>query len=239
MRSPRSPSTRAAHRARGGRHPLGRRGPARLGAGAGRAARLDPDVSVACYTAGGGVGWYGRALGLAAGSVTAIELVTADRRLRPRRGVRLTGRLIAVDGDIVSLTCGDRQQVDAVVWATGYRPDYSWLPAVAVGADGWPLHRRGVSPVPGLGGAGPALVTHPGFGARRVGGPARELARRAARLSPRATGWTGAGWSAENRRPAPPQAFVAPSSFDSSARSSRCPRSPRISVTCSSMPSIV
>ncbi len=68
-----------------------------------------------------------------------------------RRGVRLAGRLTAVDGDTVSLTGGDREQVDAVVWATGYRPDYTWLPAEAVGADGWPLHRRGVSPVPGLG----------------------------------------------------------------------------------------
>lgn len=68
-----------------------------------------------------------------------------------RRGVRLTGHLTAVDGDTVSFTGGDREQVDAVVWATGFRPDYSWLPAEAVGADGWPLHRRGVSPVPGLG----------------------------------------------------------------------------------------
>jgi FAD/FMN-containing dehydrogenase len=41
-----------------------------------------PDVSVAGYTLGGGVGWYARKLGLAANSVTAIELVTADGRLR-------------------------------------------------------------------------------------------------------------------------------------------------------------
>src|SRR3954451_10447830 len=37
-----------------------------------------PDVSVPGYTLGGGVGWYGRRHGLAANSVTAIELVTAD-----------------------------------------------------------------------------------------------------------------------------------------------------------------
>jgi FAD/FMN-containing dehydrogenase len=41
-----------------------------------------PDVSVAGYALGGGVGWYGRKHGLAASSVTAIELVTADGRLR-------------------------------------------------------------------------------------------------------------------------------------------------------------
>ncbi len=37
-----------------------------------------PDVSIAGYTLGGGMGWYARKHGLAANSVTAIEVVTAD-----------------------------------------------------------------------------------------------------------------------------------------------------------------
>jgi FAD/FMN-containing dehydrogenase len=41
-----------------------------------------PDVSVAGYSLGGGIGWYARKLGLAANSVRAIELVTADGELR-------------------------------------------------------------------------------------------------------------------------------------------------------------
>jgi FAD/FMN-containing dehydrogenase len=45
-----------------------------------------PDVSVAGYTLGGGMGWYARKQGLAANSVTAIELVTADgQQLRADR----------------------------------------------------------------------------------------------------------------------------------------------------------
>ncbi len=40
------------------------------------------DVSVAGYTLGGGVGWYGRKHGLSANSVVAIEVVTPDGRLR-------------------------------------------------------------------------------------------------------------------------------------------------------------
>ena len=40
------------------------------------------DVSVAGYALGGGVGWYARKHGLATNSVVAIELVTADGRLR-------------------------------------------------------------------------------------------------------------------------------------------------------------
>jgi FAD/FMN-containing dehydrogenase len=39
-----------------------------------------PSVGVTGYTLGGGIGWYARKRGLAANSVTAIELVTADGR---------------------------------------------------------------------------------------------------------------------------------------------------------------
>jgi FAD/FMN-containing dehydrogenase len=41
-----------------------------------------PDVSIAGYGLGGGVGWYGRKHGLFTNSITAIELVTADGRRR-------------------------------------------------------------------------------------------------------------------------------------------------------------
>jgi FAD/FMN-containing dehydrogenase len=41
-----------------------------------------PDVSVAGYTLGGGMGWYARKHGLAANSVIAIEVVTADGAAR-------------------------------------------------------------------------------------------------------------------------------------------------------------
>jgi FAD/FMN-containing dehydrogenase len=40
-----------------------------------------PDVGVVGYTLGGGVSWLGRRYGLAANSVTAVELVTADGEL--------------------------------------------------------------------------------------------------------------------------------------------------------------
>ena len=41
-----------------------------------------PDVSIAGYSLGGGLGWYGRKHGLAANSITALEIVTADGELR-------------------------------------------------------------------------------------------------------------------------------------------------------------
>ena len=37
-----------------------------------------------------------------------------------------------------------------VVWATGYRPDYSWISIPGVLRDGRVLHRRGVTDIPEL-----------------------------------------------------------------------------------------
>jgi putative flavoprotein involved in K+ transport len=37
--------------------------------------------------------------------------------------------------------------VTTVIWATGYRPDLSWVHLPFLDADGYPLHRRGITPV--------------------------------------------------------------------------------------------
>src|SRR4029079_13538895 len=57
-------------------------------------------------------------------------------------GVRDGGPILA-DGTVLD--------VANVIWATGYRPDYSLVAAPVVGDDGWAVEERGVSPtVPGL-----------------------------------------------------------------------------------------
>jgi putative flavoprotein involved in K+ transport len=43
-----------------------------------------------------------------------------------------------------------RENVAAIVWATGYDYDYGWLKAPVLDAQGRPLQQCGVSPVPGL-----------------------------------------------------------------------------------------
>src|SRR6516165_7388014 len=54
---------------------------AAAGHGLAALAGSSPDVGVAGYTIGGGISWLGRAYGLAANNVEAIEVVTADGRL--------------------------------------------------------------------------------------------------------------------------------------------------------------
>ena len=41
-------------------------------------------------------------------------------------------------------------EIDAVIWATGYRSDYAWIKPPILGEDGRVRHRRGVTDVPGI-----------------------------------------------------------------------------------------
>jgi putative flavoprotein involved in K+ transport len=49
------------------------------------------------------------------------------------------------------LADGRALQVSAVIWATGFRPDFRWIQLPVFGTDGYPRHRRGiVAEAPGL-----------------------------------------------------------------------------------------
>ena len=65
-------------------------------------------------------------------------------------GVRRVGRVTAASDGRPVLADGTIADVSSIIWATGFRPDFSWIDAPVLGADGFPVHRRGVSDVPGL-----------------------------------------------------------------------------------------
>ena len=53
-------------------------------------------------------------------------------------------------GGSVTFADGSQLEVDAVIWATGYRPDHSWIQLPIFNPDGSVRHRRGVTEVAGL-----------------------------------------------------------------------------------------
>lgn len=75
---------------------------------------------------------------------------SSSRKLGRRYGVELKPRVVDVEGRTVRFEDGNEQNVDAVIWATGYRPDYSWIDLPVFDPDGRLRHRRGVTDVPGL-----------------------------------------------------------------------------------------
>jgi putative flavoprotein involved in K+ transport len=77
-------------------------------------------------------------------------LIGSSRRAVKRHGVTVRPRAIGAAGRTVRFADGSELEVDAVVWATGYRPDHAWIDLPITGDDGRLRHRRGVSDVAGL-----------------------------------------------------------------------------------------
>jgi putative flavoprotein involved in K+ transport len=80
------------------------------------------------------------------------ELVigTSPGRLA-RAGVSVYARVDSATATTVTFADGSTSTPAVIIWATGYRCDYSFIDITgAVDGVGEPVHRRGVSPVPGL-----------------------------------------------------------------------------------------
>jgi putative flavoprotein involved in K+ transport len=77
-------------------------------------------------------------------------VIGTSRRGLKQAGVRFRPRLITAQGRMARFADGSSLDVAVVIWATGYRSDYSWITIPGVVADGRVVHRRGVTHVPGL-----------------------------------------------------------------------------------------
>jgi putative flavoprotein involved in K+ transport len=74
---------------------------------------------------------------------------SSPRGLKRRHGVELKARATGASGRTVKFEDGSELEVDAVIWATGYRPDYSWIDLPIFDSNGHLRHRRGVTDIPG------------------------------------------------------------------------------------------
>jgi putative flavoprotein involved in K+ transport len=77
-------------------------------------------------------------------------IIGSSRRRLQKKGVRFRPRLTGAGGRTAQFADGGTLDAGVVIWATGYRPDYSWIDIPGVVQDGQVTHRRGVTEVPGL-----------------------------------------------------------------------------------------
>jgi putative flavoprotein involved in K+ transport len=78
-------------------------------------------------------------------------LIGSSKRRLLRSGVTIRPRLERFEGTSAVFADGSRLGARTVVWATGYRPDYSWIEIPGVRDEsGRALHRRGVTSAAGL-----------------------------------------------------------------------------------------
>jgi putative flavoprotein involved in K+ transport len=77
-------------------------------------------------------------------------LVGSSPRGARRRGIELRGRAVSASGRQVRFEDGSELSPAAVIWATGFALDHSFVQAPVFADDGRAAHRRGVTAVPGL-----------------------------------------------------------------------------------------
>jgi putative flavoprotein involved in K+ transport len=77
-------------------------------------------------------------------------LIGSSPREARRHGVTMRPRAVGVSGRTVAFADASTLEVEAVIWATGYRFDRAWI-GLPITEDGGALrHRRGVTDLPGL-----------------------------------------------------------------------------------------
>jgi putative flavoprotein involved in K+ transport len=103
--------------------------------------------------------WWGTKLGVLKVSVESRigkrlsqreTLIGSNPRKAKRLGIVLKPRAVAASGRTVRFDDGTQTEADAIIWATGYQPDYSWIKPPVVDANGRVSHRRGVTDHSGL-----------------------------------------------------------------------------------------
>ena len=103
--------------------------------------------------------WWGTKLGILKVSIESRigkrlsqreTLIGSSPRKAKRLGIVLKPRAVDASGRTVRFADGTQAEADAIIWATGYQPDYSWITIPVVDANGRVRHRRGVTDRPGL-----------------------------------------------------------------------------------------
>ena len=75
-----------------------------------------------------------------------VNLQTISRKYN----IELLDRIINIKDDFFIDEKGKSVKVDAVIWATGYRPDYSFLKFNIFDNNNLPFHDKGITDIPGL-----------------------------------------------------------------------------------------
>lgn len=83
-----------------------------------------------------------------AGFKDAVDKFIADKKLKtPKENVKPE---IKYNIEAISEFDATKNQIKSVIWATGFKDDYSWLKLPVFDKNGEPIHRKGVSKLPGL-----------------------------------------------------------------------------------------
>jgi putative flavoprotein involved in K+ transport len=77
-------------------------------------------------------------------------LIGSSPRAARKHGVEMKARAVGASGRTVTFADGSELDVDAVIWASGYDLDHTWIDVPVTAEDGSVRHQRGVTDSAGL-----------------------------------------------------------------------------------------
>ena len=75
---------------------------------------------------------------------------TDVKEILSRRNVEAVGKTIDAEEQIIYTEKKELTDISNIIWATGYRPNFSWIEGLELTKEGYPKHKRGISNTKGL-----------------------------------------------------------------------------------------
>lgn len=114
--------------------------------------------------------WAGKKIN----SWTQPVIGTDVKEILSRKNVKVVGRTNDALGESIFFEKGEVKTIKNIVWATGYRPNFTWIEGLELDNDHYPKNYRGVSNIDGLYFIGlPWMFTR---GSATLGGVAKDAA---------------------------------------------------------------
>ncbi|PKD21085.1 potassium transporter Trk [Salegentibacter salinarum] len=90
--------------------------------------------------------WLGRKLSQSKQPIIGTDV----KNILKRKNVIPVGKTQDAKGEIIITEKREIEDLKNIVWATGYRPNFSWIEGLEFSKDGYPKHNRGISNIKGL-----------------------------------------------------------------------------------------
>lgn len=105
--------------------------------------------------------WWFDKLGIIAAPKTSFLGRFLSKRMQPiigtdikailkRPNVKAVGRSLDANESEIICETGALKGIANIIWATGFKPNFSWLEGIELDEDGYPTNERGISPIEGL-----------------------------------------------------------------------------------------
>ncbi|MDR5589264.1 NAD(P)/FAD-dependent oxidoreductase [Christiangramia sp. SM2212] len=90
--------------------------------------------------------WLGRKISKSRQPVIGTDV----KEILERQNVEAVGKTKNAEGELIFTENKKISDIRNIIWATGYRPNFSWIEGLELAKDGYPKHYRGVSNIEGL-----------------------------------------------------------------------------------------